>query len=176
MRLPWLSEDSDSPTHQFTRSGWRIPQLNVWDLYKDPRRESLDLIKIRTEALVSEMKTNQKQSPEIRSLSKSLYNCVGMIFCSRKAHVDIEHVYDILRYDGYTQIAKEQLVAGDLVLYTFAREPSHIGLVSCISMYDLRVLSKWGKAGEVEHDYREVPAHCGIPTAYYSTRANHVAE
>ena len=173
MRLPFLSETTNRPTHDFTRSGWRIPQLDVWDVYQNPRQENPELIRIRTEALMKDMQANQKSSPEIRSLSTSLYNCVGMIFCSRRAHVDIDHIYDILNFDGYNQIGQEQLIAGDLVLYTLNNEPSHIGLVSCKSSYELRVLSKWGKDGEIEHDYREVPAHCGLPTSYYSTRVNH---
>ena len=176
MRLPWLRETTLQPTHDFTRTGWRIPQLDLWDVYRDPSEETSALISIRTEALVSEMRRGQKTSPEIRSLSSSLYNCVGMVFCSRRAHVDISHIYDILRHDGYNQILRRQLVAGDLVLYTLGQEPSHIGMVTCISALDLRVLSKWGRIGEVEHEYRDVPAHCGTPSAYYSTRVNHVAQ
>ena len=181
MRLPFLSETTDRPTHDFTRSGWRIPQLDLWDVYKDPRYENPKLIRIRSEALILDMKANRKTSPEIRILSKSLYNCVGLIFCSRRAHVDIEHIDEILKQDGYNEIIMDECVAGDLVLYTLEGEPSHIGLVSCVTLFQQRitrlsVLSKWGKDGEVEHDHNHVPVHCGIPTSYYSTRVNHVTE
>ncbi len=75
---------------------------------------------------------------------------------------------------------KEKCVAGDLVLYKFAGEPSHIGLISCVTLsadrvVRMSVLSKWGKDGEVEHDHDHVPMHCGLPTNYYSTMVNHAA-
>ena len=163
------------------RSGWIIPQLDVWDVYRDPRKENPGLIKIRTEALIRDMKANQKTSPAVRVLSNSLYNCVGMIFCSRRAHVDIAHIDEILKNDGYNKISKDELVAGDLVLYTLEGEPSHIGWVSCVSFLEehitrVSVLSKWGKDGEIEHDHNHVPVHCGIPSSYYSTRVNHVTK
>ena len=181
VRLPWLSETTDKPTHDYARSGWRLPQLDIWDVYKDPRMENPELVRVRTEALIQHMKVNGKLSPEMRRSSRSLYNCVGMIFCSRRGHVDIKHIDEILKQDGYNEISKEECVAGDLVLYTFDGEPSHIGLVSCVAWMQKRitrlsVLSKWGKAGEVEHDYNHVPVHCGIPTSYFSTRIDHVTK
>ena len=165
----------------YTRSGWPIPVPKFTISDRIPSKESHGLVDIRTTALIDEMKSHQKTSLKLRSASEDPYNCVGMIFCSRKVSVDIEHIYDILRNDGYNIIMREQVVAGDVVLYTLQREPAHVGLVSCVSVENrriigLQVLSKWGKGGEVEHDYREVPVHCGIPTAYYSTRKNHDAE
>lgn len=179
MRLPWLSETTDKPTHNYTRSGWRIPQLNLWDIYTDPNKENPALVSIRTKALIQEMRANRKTSPAMRPSSSTLYNCVGLIFCSRRGHVDIRHIDAILRQDGYNEISLDECVAGDLVLYTFEGAPSHIASVSCVHMFRndvtrLSVLSKWGKAGEVEHDHDQVPAHCGVPTTYFSTRLNHV--
>ena len=80
-----------------------------------------------------------------------------------------------LMQDGYNKIEKNELIPGDLVLYTYHNEPSHIGMVSCASSFELLVLSKWGKDGEVEHDYRQVPERLGIPSAFYSTRTGYVA-
>lgn len=181
LRLPWLSVTTERPSHDYSRSGWRIPQLDAWDVYKDPSMENPEAVRFRTERLIQVLKSKHKTSPVIRPLSNSLYNCVGLIFCSRRAHVDIAYIDEILKQDGYNEITKDECVAGDLVLYTFEGEPSHIGLVSCVSWFQdrvarLTVLSKWGKAGEVEHDHDHVPVHCGIPTAYYSTRINHVTQ
>ena len=168
--------DIDADSGKFARSGWAIPvpQFVVTD--RVPSKETFGLVKIRTTALIDEMNARRKTNLKIRSVSEYPYNCVGMIFCSRRSSVDIEHVYDILMYDGYNEIMKDELIPGDLVLYTFQDEPSHVGMVSCVSPYELLVLSKWGKDGEIEHDYREVPYELGVPTAYYSTRAEHVTE
>lgn len=168
--------DIDANPEKFTRSGWAIPAPRYVIADKVPSKETFGLVKIRTTALVEEMNAKRKASLRIRSVSEYPYNCVGMIFCSRRASVDIEHVYDILTYDGYNEIMKDELIPGDLVLYTYQGEPSHVGMVSCISPYELLVLSKWGKDGEVEHDYRQVPDELGVPTAYYSTRTRYVTE
>ena len=85
-----------------------------------------------------------------------------------------KHIDEINEHDGYNRIEKEDAVAGDLVLYKFESKFSHIGMVSCVSNIDLRVISKWGKDGEVEHEYRDVPFHLGEPTNFYTTRAKNV--
>ena len=175
MQLPWAQRETVEGQYTYTRSGWRIPQLDMRSVYKSPLEESAALQRIRNQALLASMQANQKTSPVQMPASNSLYNCVGMIFCSRRAFVNIAHIYDILKHDGYNLVKQESLAPGDLVLYTQNEEPVHIGMVSSVSSVDLRVLSKWGKDGEMVHDYREVPAHCGTPTAYYSTRVSHAA-
>lgn len=167
--------DIDRNLGKFARSGWPIPVPTLLITDRIPSKNTFGLVKIRTDALVNEMNAKGMTNLKIRSVSENPYNCVGMVFCSRRASVDIEHVYDILAQDGYNKIEKKELIPGDLVLYTCHDEPSHIGLVSCVSSIELLVLSKWGKDGEVEHDYRQVPEWLGIPTAYYSTRTKHVA-
>ncbi len=129
----------------YTRSGLPItvPRFDRAD--KIPSREQTGLVEIRTTALLDLMSANDKRNLEIRSLSEDKYNCVGMIFCSRTADVDIKHIDEILTQDGYNVIQKEKVVAGDLVLYTFENKYSHIGMVSCVSRLDLRVvLTRFG--------------------------------
>jgi len=158
----------------YTRSGWPITVPGVTRTDRIPSKEHAGLVEIRTEAIVDLMKENNKGNLNILSVSEKMYNCVGMIFCSRTAEVDIKHVAEILKQDGYNVIDKAKVVPGDLVLYTFEKKYSHIGMVSSVSRLDLRVISKWGKDGEVEHDYRDVPFHLGKPKYFYTTRANNV--
>src|SRR5258708_165017 len=54
---------------------------------------------------------------EIRSASAHLYNCVGMVFASRRVSIAIDEVENILRHDGYRQIPREIVMTGDVVLY-----------------------------------------------------------
>ena len=174
MNIPSMDSDAERRIVAYTRSGWPITVPRFPRAERIPSKEHDGLVEIRTTALVDLMKENKKRNLKILSMSEDEYNCVGMIFCGRSAKVDIKHVDEILRYDGYNRIKKDEVVAGDLVLYTFENKYSHIGMVSCVSSFDLRVLSKWGKDGEVEHEYREVPANLGVPTFFYSTRGNHV--
>lgn len=166
--------DIDRNAQKFARSGWPIPVPTFVITDKIPSEATFGLVRIRTDALVKEMNASGKTNLRIRSVSDYPYNCVGMVFCSRRASVDIEHIYDILTQDGYTEIRKDELIPGDLVLYTYQKEPSHIGMVSCVSSCELLVLSKWGKDGEVEHHYKQVPELLGSPTAYFSTRIKNV--
>ena len=171
---PELANHPERRLVAYTRSGWPItvPRFDRAD--RIPSREHSGLVRIRTTALLDLMRGNDKKNLEIRSLSEDKYNCVGMIFCSRKADVDIKHIDEILTQDGYNVTEREKVVAGDLVLYTFANKYSHVGIVSYVSRLDLRVISKWGKDGEVEHEYRDVPFHLGEPAYFYTTRAENV--
>lgn len=169
-----LAKDSKRRLVAYTRSGWPITVPRFTRTDKIPSKEHSGLVEIRTEALVDLMKENDKRNVKILSLSEDKYNCVGMIFCSRTADVDIKHIDEILKQDGYNMITKDEVAAGDLVLYSFENKYSHIAMVSCVSRFDLRVISKWGKDGEVEHEYRDVPVHLGEPTHFYTTRTKNV--
>ncbi|MCY4071748.1 MAG: hypothetical protein OXG60_10645 [Chloroflexi bacterium] len=169
-----ISNDPERRLVAYTRSGWPITVPRFSHSDRIPSKEHDGLVEIRTAELVDMMKENKKRNLKVLSTSEDEYNCVGMIFCSRSAKVDIKHVDEILRHDGYDKIQKDEVVAGDLVLYTFENKFSHIGMVSCVSSFDLRVVSKWGKDGEVEHEFREVPFYLGVPAYFYTTRAKNV--
>ena len=53
---------------------------------------------------------------QLRSLSAT-YNCVGLVFASRRAFVDIDEAPGILADDGYRRVARDEVVIGDLVVY-----------------------------------------------------------
>ena len=171
---PELAQDPKHRLVAYTRSGWPITVPRFRRADRIPSREHSGLVGIRSNELIGLMKDNDKRNVKVQAVTEHDYNCVGMIFCGRQESVDISQVNDILRHDGYNRIDKENVVAGDLVLYILENLFSHIGIVSCVSTFDLRVLSKWGKDGEFEHDYREVPEHLGIPKYFYTTRAKDV--
>jgi hypothetical protein len=53
-----------------------------------------------------------------------------MIFANRRIFVDIDHIEQILEDDGYEEINREDVVAGDVVLYRDNyNNPSHVALV-----------------------------------------------
>jgi hypothetical protein len=147
----------------YARSGWEIPLANVED------QPVIDLIRIRSREL-AEWRPNVK----IRSVSDYPYNCVGMIFASRRAWIEIDHIYDLIREDSYRRVHLDQLMEGDIVLYKdHKNEPSHVALVIQIERtlsLNIRVISKWGKDGEFVHLINDVPALLGKPVEYYTDR------
>lgn len=172
--LPFDS-DIEHPKPIYARSGWEIPQPNPNILDAERKSQTLDLVRIRTESLIRDMTRNSSGNLEIRSLSPYMYNCAGMIFANRRAWIDIGQIYDILREDGYNEIPLKQLDLGDVVLYTFYNKPSHIGLVTIVhpmigQISNIRVLSKRGRDGEIEHHYEDVPFNCGSPHSYWSEK------
>jgi hypothetical protein len=97
-----------------------------------------------------------------------------MIFASRRAVIEIDHIYDILREDGYRRIGLQDVVAGDIVLYRDAIEPTHIALITTIvpfgDTFSVTVISKWGLDPEFEHFMENVPPRLGVPVEFYTER------
>ena len=65
-----------------------------------------------------------------RSL-RSLYNCMGMVFASRRTWIDPEHLEMILEDDEYQRIVSEaELQVGDLVIYRGDNnQVTHVGII-----------------------------------------------
>ena len=101
----------------YTRSGWEIPQVT-----KLPRDIKLNAIRAQA------MKV-WRRNPILRSTSNYPYNCVGMIFASRRALIEITHIYDILTNDYYKKVSRDEVMAGDVVLYKLDSDVTHVGLV-----------------------------------------------
>lgn len=160
----------------FARNGWEIPQPDPLVLEKF--RQTEGLVRIQTVALVDELLDKGKSELKIRSVSSHLYDCVGMIFANRRAWIDIEHISRILTCDGYKPVCIDDLIVGDVVVYTLAKKRVHVGLVISVhpsmgSVKNIRVLSKWGKHGEIEHRMEDVPYYLGKPSEYWSERVPH---
>ena len=169
-----FDEDSDEhPQPLFACSGWRIPQPPPsWAKGEQLNPEKM---KFETTKTIKLMRDKKQSSIKIRSVSTHVYSCVSMIFSSRRTWIDINHIYDIFREDRYTMVPESSLSPGDVVLYTDGRKPSHVGLVTRVfhtsgRVINVRVLSKWGYVGEIEHNVDDVPDTLGFRDSFWSER------
>jgi hypothetical protein len=132
------------------------------------------------EALQAALKLAKQISPnaECRSLT-AMYNCVGMVFASRRTFVDCKHLGLILQDDGYKTVRQESVVQGDIVIYRRDSIPQHIGIIYEIrdvsilhdgSHHQIWVLSQWGEDGEYLHELEKVPAIYGTEYEFWSER------
>ena len=118
-----------------------------------------------------------RPSVQPRSLS-SVYNCMGMVFASRRTCIETEHLPMILREDNYRQVLSERdLTRGDLVVYKDQNESvTHVGIVTEIrhnilnGSTTITVLSQWGAHGEYFHLADEVHPSLGKPAEYWTDR------
>ncbi len=149
----------------YARSGWPIPIEN-------PPMGDIRLMANRSKEL-----SNWFPTARIRSISVYPYNCVGMIFAARRAWIEIDHIYDILNQDGYHLINRQSVVEGDIVLYKYRAEPTHVGIIIASApvsltstILNIQVLSKWGRDPEFIHFIEDVPSLIGQPSEFYSER------
>ena len=119
----------------------------------------------------------QRQTVVNRSLD-SQYNCMGMLFASRRTCVEPVHLGMILEDDGYHQIGSaEELQEGDVIIYQDdTGSTSHVGIVSKIQINltdasrTIMVLSQWGADGEYFHEMYDVIGSLGRPSQYWTDR------
>jgi len=114
-----------------------------------------------------------------RSLSSS-YNCVGMVFSSRRTWIDPDQLQKIFYDDEYIRISeKSRLMVGDLVIYksnSKSKDCDHIGIIIQIvpqpgeQDFKILVLSQLGADGEYIHEEDNVPPHIGNFREYFSER------
>jgi hypothetical protein len=105
-----------------------------------------------------------------------------MIFAGRRAWIHIDHIYDLLREDNYTEIPRSSAMRGDLVLYkNYKHAPTHIGLIIDVQrdthlgnkVDNMTVLSKWGQLAEFIHAIDNVISNLGMASAFYTDRKTH---
>jgi hypothetical protein len=126
---------------------------------------------------VVDLWVRERPRAQLRSITAT-YNCVGLVFASRRTWVDTDHVPMILEEDGYYKVpALDQLKAGDVVIYRDENGTiTHIGSVLSIepvvsnATWKITVLSQWGADGEYVHPPEYVPRHLGRPTEYWTER------
>ena len=174
-----LPFDGDPRKPVYARSGWEIPQLEWSEVIAHGRWQSEFFVRNRTDSLLRAMERKDKKVIGIRSISDHMYNCVGMIFASRRAWIETKHLYELLRQDGYNRVSVREIVPGDLVIYTNNEVPTHVGLIMTIvregsNLANLTILSKWGKEAEIFHSVDVVPELYGIPTEFWSERVRDV--
>ncbi len=147
-----------------TCKGRRIPNSRRWEMPLEARRASI------------EQWANLVPGAELRSLTAT-YNCMGMVFASRRTWVGPDQLELIKEDDGYEVVDEKKVVPGDFVLYRNAEgEVVHIGLllekqpVPSEGQFLFVVLSKWGQGGEYKHGLRDVPPILGKPAEFISER------
>ena len=107
-----------------------------------------------------------------------MYNCMGMVFASRRTWIDPEHLEMILEDDEYQRIVSEaELQLGDLVIYRGDNnQVTHVGIISMIdnnletAIRRLFVLSQWGGDGEYFHEIHDVSPYLGTPAEFWTDR------
>lgn len=162
------------PRPIYARSGAEIPQPTEPEI--EMERRLLGDVRSNTVQLYGMMRPTKQRSLVVRSVSEHPYNCVGLVFANRRAWIDITRLLWILRHDGYSLVAdSSRLMVGDIALYAYGGDPKHVGLVTQVkrshgAVLNVRVLSKWGYGGEVEHDVHDVPDLCGRLDSYWSER------
>ena len=165
--LPRRAAEPPYPFPIYARTGWLIPL---------PTEHEINQIQAtsRVMSIHAQEMLKWRRNLVIRSESIYPYNCVGMIFASRRAWIDIDHIYDVLREDGYEQVAIDQVIEGDVVLYKRGGLPTHIGLIITIDRSlgtpNIRVMSKWGADPEFIHFIEDVPEIFGRPSEFYTDR------
>ena len=94
------------------------------------------------------------------------YNCHGLTFANRRTGIHHpEDVAKILEDDGLRGVRLSEVEPGDVVIYLDGSEVSHSGIVLQVvpgvpegsMLRGLRILSKWGTAGEYIHMATEGP-------------------
>ena len=175
--LPW---EPDRRKPVYARSGWQIPLPELREFIQLREYQTEPHVRRRTNVLLGAMEKKDKKVLGVRSVSPHMYNCVGMIFSSRRAWIHIDEIYDILTHDGYNEIRFNRIEVGDVVVYTEKRNPEHVGLITHVGrrkgeIENVRVLSKWGKEGEIEHYLNVVPERFGQPSEFWSERVSYVA-
>jgi hypothetical protein len=116
-------------------------------------------------------------SAKCRSLT-AMYNCVGMVFASRRTSIEATHIELILRDDGFYRVRRENVWEGDVVVYRRDNLPQHVGVVYQLdrrvdearAISEIWVLSQWGDCGEYIHKIAEVPTAYGSVTEFWSER------
>jgi hypothetical protein len=108
----------------------------------------------------------------LRRRPSNLYNCHGMTFAGRRTGIREQAVIKlILSDDGYSHIQPKEVLPGDIVLYFEKDEITHSGIVVSEAVLDtvetIKVLSKWGGAGEYIHRLRDVPPVYGTRVRFF---------
>ena len=118
-----------------------------------------------------------RPSVRTRSLS-SIYNCMGMVFSSRRTCIDPDHLHTILKEDDFHQVRDNgDIKCGDVVVYKDSGgSVTHIGIVVearpnvSTGSWEITVLSQWGGDGEYFHLIDEVHPSLGQPAEVWTDR------
>lgn len=148
-----------------TKKGTLIPNSRRWE--KPP--QALKVSEDQWRALCPPAR--------LRSLSAT-YNCVGLVFASRRTWVETDSLALILDEDGFHRVDEEKAVEpGDVAVYrNSSGEITHLGVVLekqpdvGSGRFRFKLLSKWGAGGEYIHYSHDVPEILGGLAEFVSER------
>ncbi len=109
--------------------------------------------------------------------STAVYNCMGLVFASRRTWVFVDQLEIIIKDDGFVKLSNiNEVNTGDIVLYKHNGEVAHVGIVTHVGSIIpsgrpvVTVLSKWGGHGEYVHSVNDVPEEFGEEKEYWTER------
>ncbi len=120
----------------------------------------------------------QRERPNARLRSiTAVYNCMGLVFASRRTWIEPDHISMILTDDGYSRLDGEsEAKIGDIVVYKKNLALTHVGIIIgfdddlSVGTRKMKVLSKWGANGEYIHRIDDVPVLFGVPAEFWTDR------
>ena len=109
--------------------------------------------------------------------STAIYNCMGLVFASRRTGVFMDQLETIIEDDGYEKLSNlNEIQIGDIVFYKHKDQVTHVGIVAHVESIStsgppvITVLSKWGVHGEYVHSVNDVPDEYGEVKEYWTER------
>ena len=110
----------------------------------------------------------------VRSISQC-YNCMGLVFASRRTCIDIDELQPIFNDDGFTKVDNlNESMIGDVVVYSRDHQRRHVGIIvqkeELLGTLTIRVLSQWGWDAEVIHPYDYVHPDHGVFSEIWTDR------
>ena len=110
----------------------------------------------------------------LATLRKSgTYNCMGMVFASRRGAIDIDDFESLKTNDRIKQVPSGTLPQiGAIVAYRREGHYTHVGIVheikNPLALPEIIIISKWGNdAPEYLHDVNSVPSIYGHDVEYW---------
>jgi hypothetical protein len=90
------------------------------------------------------------------------YDCHGLTFASRRTRIwRATEIQKILHDDGYVQVARADVLAGDIAVYFKDGDAEHSGIVVEKGSLIPKLLSKWGDCQEFVHFANDCPYATG---------------
>ena len=147
-----------------TRSGRQIPNDRRPEIHPDIMGAAREIV------------LSEHDSARVRSLS-GVYNCMGMVFASRRTWIDTEELGEVLRDDQYRRLSDEdEVIEGDVVVYRDRDVVTHVGIVARVqpdltqAVTNITVLSQWGRDGEYFHRIDDINPRLGTPVEFWTDR------
>jgi hypothetical protein len=101
--------------------------------------------------------------------SSRKYNCHGLTFASRRTWIaKALEVKKILEEDEYVLVNVQDVMPGDIVVYSQNGDAEHSGIVIASGFVPV-ILSKWGPAHEVIHKVNDCPYN-SMEIKYYRVK------